>query len=78
MKVIKKSSNQQSDRSEMTNIFHDHLDVCKQCREHPFNLCVVGLAAMRSEIAIHSTRVDNNDVLREMDVVSKYPKKGTQ
>jgi len=22
--------------------FHAHLDACKQCREHPFDLCVVG------------------------------------
>jgi hypothetical protein len=22
--------------------FHAHLDVCKQCREHPFALCPVG------------------------------------
>lgn len=24
------------------NKFHDHLDVCRQCREHPFDLCPVG------------------------------------
>ena len=58
----------------MSNKFHDHLDVCKQCREHPFDLCTVGVAAMRSKIAIHSTRVDENGVLHEMDAVSKYPK----
>jgi hypothetical protein len=28
------------------NVFHDHLDVCKQCREHPFALCPVGAAAL--------------------------------
>lgn len=22
--------------------FHAHLDICKQCREHPFNLCAEG------------------------------------
>ena len=22
--------------------FHAHLDVCKQCRDHPFDLCPVG------------------------------------
>lgn len=22
--------------------FHDHLDACRQCREHPFNLCATG------------------------------------
>jgi hypothetical protein len=59
----------------MINKFHDHLDICKQCREHPFDLCPVGVAAMRNAAAaIHSTRVDENGVLREMDAVSKYPK----
>lgn len=32
--------------------FHTHLDVCKQCREHPFQLCPVGavlLAAAASK-----------------------------
>ena len=28
------------------NVFHDHLDVCKQCREHPFALCPVGADAL--------------------------------
>jgi len=23
-------------------IFHEHLDVCKQCRENPFALCPMG------------------------------------
>ena len=23
-------------------LFHDHLDECEQCREHPFNLCEEG------------------------------------
>jgi hypothetical protein len=24
------------------NVFHQHLDVCSQCAEHPFNLCQEG------------------------------------
>ena len=24
------------------NKFHDHLDVCEQCREHPFDMCAEG------------------------------------
>lgn len=31
---------QQSDR------FHEHLDVCKQCEEHPFDLCPTGQKIM--------------------------------
>jgi hypothetical protein len=25
------------------NEFHAHLDVCRRCREEPFNLCTTGL-----------------------------------
>jgi hypothetical protein len=26
----------------MIDRFHAHLDVCEQCRNHPFNLCPLG------------------------------------
>ena len=26
--------------------FHAHLDVCKQCEQHPFDLCCVGAALL--------------------------------
>ncbi len=29
------------------NKFHDHLDACRQCREHPFDLCLIGAAILR-------------------------------
>ena len=29
--------------------FHDHLDACTQCREHPFALCEIGAAFMKEE-----------------------------
>jgi hypothetical protein len=39
--------------------FHKHLDVCKQCEEHPFDLCSVGLplllACAPSVVAEHCT-----------------------
>ena len=31
--------------------YHDHLDVCVQCAEHPFDLCAVGAKALRDEAA---------------------------
>jgi hypothetical protein len=34
------------------NPFHDHLDICKQCREHPFSLCLVGEKKMKEAIAL--------------------------
>lgn len=27
--------------------FHAHLDVCEQCREHPFGMCAVGNRLLR-------------------------------
>ncbi len=27
--------------------FHAHLDVCEQCREHPFDMCAVGNRLLR-------------------------------
>ncbi len=26
----------------MNQDFHDHLDVCQQCANHPLNLCLIG------------------------------------
>ena len=28
--------------------FHDHLDVCRRCREQPFNLCPTGAARLQA------------------------------
>jgi hypothetical protein len=28
--------------------FHSHLDVCEQCRNHPFNLCPTGATLLRN------------------------------
>ena len=28
------------------DVFHAHLDVCRQCREHPFALCKFGEALL--------------------------------
>lgn len=32
------------------NVFHDHLDVCAQCREDPFNLCVEGQRRLKEAV----------------------------
>jgi hypothetical protein len=32
------------------NTFHDHLDTCTQCREHPHNLCNVGAKALKEQV----------------------------
>jgi hypothetical protein len=31
------------------NKFHDHLDVCSQCRNQPLNLCPIGFAFLKEE-----------------------------
>lgn len=30
--------------------FHQHLEVCEQCREHPFALCAKGAVTLRAEV----------------------------
>ena len=37
--------------------FHKHLDVCSQCRNHPFGLCPIG-AKLLKEAATGSNGVD--------------------
>lgn len=32
------------------NVFHDHLDVCRQCRENPLGLCSEGRDALRRAV----------------------------
>lgn len=37
------------------NVYHAHLDVCEQCREHPWKLCADG-ARLLSEAVTDSSR----------------------
>ncbi len=30
--------------------FHNHLDVCKWCMDHPFNLCILGTKLMQEAV----------------------------
>jgi hypothetical protein len=39
------------------DVFHAHLDVCRQCREHPFALCVEGEKAVRSAMLDDAVKV---------------------
>lgn len=32
------------------NEFHKHLDECKQCEQHPFELCPVGVQLIHAEV----------------------------
>jgi hypothetical protein len=34
----------------MSNLYHDHLDVCKHCSEHPFNPCQKGDKLLHKEV----------------------------
>lgn len=33
------------------NVFHQHLDNCKKCREQPFNLCPIGYKKLQEAVA---------------------------
>lgn len=39
--------------------YHDHLDVCRWCADHPLNLCKVGAALIEEE-----ARIVNHDAFR--------------
>jgi len=38
-----------SDEKPSKTPYHDHLDVCRWCGEHPFNLCPAGKKAIEAE-----------------------------
>ncbi len=35
-----------AEQAEYENVFHDHLDNCDQCKNHPFDLCDIGKIAL--------------------------------
>jgi len=42
--------------------FHSHLDVCEQCRNHPFGLCSTGAELLRDAAAlVDGTTIKNNE-----------------
>jgi len=41
--------------------FHRHLDVCVQCREHPFDLCILGGVLLMSTV-VSVVRRNNENV----------------
>ena len=48
----------------MTNKFHEHLDMCEQCREHPFSLCTEGAKLLLEQFAAEiDDDIDPEDVL---------------
>lgn len=41
----------------MSDLFHEHLDICQQCRDHPFDLCSAGATALAlAAMDIHKAR----------------------
>lgn len=36
------------EQQKLIDLFHAHLDECKQCREQPFNLCFAGAVRLRN------------------------------
>jgi len=35
----------------MSKNFHEHLDKCRQCRDHPFDLCPAGTVILQMEVS---------------------------
>lgn len=46
----------------MNNPFHDHLDECDQCRNHPCDLCPDGLKIIKSMMTEAYDKFDDNIV----------------
>ena len=61
------------DKFNVTNEFHDHLDVCPHCREHVFNLCPVGAMALRRSVDEPFAKRTSGKVIEEFSkAVRKY------
>jgi hypothetical protein len=41
-----------NEKPKSTTPYHDHLDVCDWCAEHPFDLCPTGNRTIREEAAM--------------------------
>ena len=46
--------------------FHPHLDVCLQCREHPFNLCAIGHYILTGEVKPPPRPLVHPDLIPQM------------
>lgn len=46
------------DNNQNKNVFHEHLDKCKRCRENPFDLCTIGLILIKQ--AVNDLTLDKN------------------
>lgn len=50
----------------MENKFHEHLDICEQCEQHPFNLCPIG-----AELLVQTVN-EQDPVTEDDDRISSY------
>lgn len=39
------------------NKFYSHLDICTQCRNHPFELCAVGAQVLEEAVRAESNKL---------------------
>ena len=51
--------------------FHAHLDICEQCREHPFNLCDVGDRLLHSAVEESTAEAANTKEYNENHPLGK-------
>jgi hypothetical protein len=54
--------------------FHEHLDECRQCREHPFALCPYGAKALQREALEAAAKLTTQLSVRASD---DFHKEGT-
>lgn len=52
--------------------FHDHLDVCDQCREHPFALCREGDRLLTAAASKSGRTLDKSILSQAVDVIRKH------
>ena len=46
--------------------FHAHLDVCSQCRNHPFYLCPTGAKLLKDAATAGEKTTSPPEILREL------------
>jgi hypothetical protein len=48
----------------MNQEFHDHLDICEQCRNHPLHLCAVGVRLLYASVTNSAAPSHEDDEVR--------------
>jgi hypothetical protein len=55
-------------------LFYNHLDGCSQCRDNPFNLCLLGAQLLAAAATHCSNATELNDALQEVRLSKRASK----